>query len=169
MSLASRIISDPYQKLTKTFVVSGNTRRFLSVKEDADLGLLQAAYLQEQPYKPQVGSLFERAQAGDQEAVEALVEEHKGIVHFCIGRMRSLINHYDCEAEAVSIGFQGLMRAIYGFDDTKGKFASAYLDHLMQRDAPSHHVPDEVIDIPPQDEYAHWFSARLRAAIAFLG
>lgn len=68
-------------------------------------------------------ALFERAQGGDEEALNELMNRHERLVHYMVQRQKLYNLPYD---EAAQGGRRGLWRAIIGYDTARGNCFSTY-------------------------------------------
>jgi RNA polymerase sigma factor (sigma-70 family) len=68
-------------------------------------------------------ALFEQAQGGDKEALNELMNQHEGLVHYMVQRQELDDLPYE---EAIQAGRHGLWRAIIGYDATRGYCFSTY-------------------------------------------
>ena len=62
-------------------------------------------------------TLFMKAQAGCAESLNALMEQHEGLVHLVVRRQWLLTLEYE---EALQAGRRGLWRAVLGYDPERG-------------------------------------------------
>jgi len=75
-------------------------------------------------------TLFMKAQAGCAESLNALMEEHEGLVHLVVGRQWLLTLEYE---EALQAGRRGLWRAVLGYDPERGIRFSTYAYQAIMR------------------------------------
>jgi RNA polymerase sigma factor (sigma-70 family) len=75
-------------------------------------------------------TLFMKAQAGCAESLNALMEEHEGLVHLVVGRQWLFTLEYE---EALQAGRRGLWRAVLGYDPERGIRFSTYAYSAIMR------------------------------------
>ena len=75
-------------------------------------------------------TLFMKAQAGCAESLNALMEQHEGLVHLVVGRQWLLTLEYE---EALQAGRRGLWRAVLGYDPERGIRFSTYAYSAIMR------------------------------------